>query len=157
MIVAAIDSAELSGLAVVARDGDVEQLLWRAATKIRTAGDVTAVVHSLAGWLPDVVAIEEPFFIPRAPAAGVALNRLLGRWLQAFERDARVGVVTIPASMWQPRMLPSFTPRMRSAERKAAAVRLVRDRFDVEATEDEADAIALALYVARNVSTRRVP
>jgi hypothetical protein len=80
----------------------------------------------------------------------MALARLLGRWLQEFEDRARLGVVTIPPSIWQPAVLPGFSPRMPSAARKVAAQLLVRQRFEVDVTADEADAIAIGLYVARN-------
>ena len=77
--------------------------------------------------------------------------RLLGRWLQALD-TAGLTAVTIPASMCQPPTLPGFTVRMRSAERKAAAVLLARQRFAVDVTEDEGDAISLALYAATHAS-----
>ena len=150
MIVAAVDSAELSGLAVVARSADAgERLLMHDTAVIKTAADVTATVARLADWRPDIVAIEEPFAHRRSPIAGMTLARLLGRWLQAFEL-AGLGTVSIPASMWQTGTLPGFTPRMKSPQRKAAAVALVRNLFGVDVGPDEADAIGLALFTLRH-------
>ena len=58
MIIAGIDSAELCGLAVLSHEPTGDCLLWRAAVRIQTAGDVTAAVHQLAGYAPDLVAVE---------------------------------------------------------------------------------------------------
>src|SRR5262249_45802037 len=121
----------------------------------RTADDVTAAVHALAAFAPDVVAVEEPF-IGRNPDTGLVLARLLGRWLQVFE-TVRLGVVTVPVGLWQPATLPGFSTRMRSAERKAAAQLLARQRFGVDASADEADAIAIALYTLAHVTIRKAP
>lgn len=153
MIVVGIDSAETSGLAVVVRDGAGERLLFHGSTQIRTAADVAAVVDQLAAYAPDLVAVEEPFVHPAQPLAGLVLARLCGRWLQALEGRG-LATVTVPASMWQTRVLPGITSRSRSPERKAAAVALAQQRFGVQVTEDEADAIALALYVVRNATRR---
>jgi hypothetical protein len=101
----------------------------------------------------DVVAVEEPFIHPKQPHAGLALSRLLGRWLQAFEGRGFT-CVTVPASMWQTAVLPGVTYRSKSAERKRAAVRFARERFGVVATEDEADAIAMACWVVRNATRK---
>jgi hypothetical protein len=80
----------------------------------------------------------------------MTLARLLGRWLQAFEHEVRLGCVTIPPSLWQPAVLPGFSSRMPSAERKAAAILLARERFDVNVGPDAADAIAIGIYTLRN-------
>jgi hypothetical protein len=151
MTVAGIDSAELSGIAVVARDRPGrERLVLSGVRRIRTAADVAAVVAELAAQAPDVVAIEEPFIHPRQPLAGLVLARLLGRWLQAFEGQG-ITCVTTPASLWQPAMLAGLMgPQALRAERKAAAQAWCRVTFGVVATEDQADAIAMATYVLRS-------
>ena len=154
MTVLGLDSAERTGYAVVVRDhGGRERLERHGTLTVRSAADVDAAASELAGAGPDVVAVEEPFIHPRNPATGLALARLLGRWLQAFEGRGFT-VVTVPASMWQPATLPGVTQRTRSAERKAAAVAFARERFNVEVGEDAADAIALAVFVARTATRR---
>jgi Holliday junction resolvasome RuvABC endonuclease subunit len=153
VIVLGLDSAEHTGFAVVERAGGAERLLRSGARPIRSAADVETAVAELAAGAPDVVAVEEPFVHPRNPATGLTLARLLGRWLQALEVRG-LATVTVPASMWQPGILAGVTRVTRSAERKRAAQALVRELFGVEAGEDEADAIAMAVWVARNASRR---
>ena len=114
---------------------------------------IIEAVDALALWRPDFVVVEEPFAHPRYPLTGMTLAKLCGRWVQELER-AGFGVVTVPPSMWQPAVLPGFTPRMRSAERKDAAQALALREFGVTVTPDEADAVGLALYAARNVRTK---
>lgn len=156
MVVVGIDSAELSGLAVVARDqGAREHLVHSGVAKVRVAADVEAIVARLAAYEPDVVAIEEPFVHPKMPLAGLVLARLCGRWLQAFESRG-LTCVTVPASMWQPNMLKGLIgPRATRPERKAAARIWVGASFNVDATEDQADAICMAAYVLRNASWKK--
>lgn len=154
MVVVAIDSAELSGFAVLVRHDDGREVLrHHGAETIRTAADVESLVGRLAAYRPDVVAVEEPFVHPRNPSTGLSLARLLGRWLQAIEGRG-ITAVTIPASMWQPAVLAGVNQRTRSAERKAAAVAFARERFEVEVGEDAADAIALAVFVARTATRK---
>jgi Holliday junction resolvasome RuvABC endonuclease subunit len=156
VIVLGLDSAEATGYAVVERDAAGERLVRYGVVPARpahAAADVAAAVAELAAVGPDVVAVEEPFIHPRNPSTGLVLARLLGRWLQALEARG-LTTVTVPASMWQPGVLPGVTWATRSAERKAAAVAFARERFGVQATEDEADAIALAVYVARTATRR---
>jgi Holliday junction resolvasome RuvABC endonuclease subunit len=156
-----IDSAELTGFAVVTRpSGGREELARSGVVTIRTAADVEAAVTDLTGrHAPDVVAIEEPFAHPKqGPVAGMALARLLGRWLQAFERRGCT-CVTIPACMWQPAILGGRSgligPRATRPERKAAAQTWVKATFGVELAEDEADAICMASYVLRSATWKR--
>jgi hypothetical protein len=98
VIVLGIDSAELSGFAVVARDPDGrERLEHHGVLTIRSAADVEAAIAALVVHAPDVVAVEEPFVHPRNPATGLTLARLLGRWLQAIEGRG-LAAVTIPST-----------------------------------------------------------
>lgn len=153
MIVAGIDSAEQTGWALVRRDEEGEHLLAYGIATVRLAADVERLAGELVTAAPDVVAVEEPFVHPRNFSTGLALARLLGRWLQAFEVRG-VTAVTIPASMWQRAVLAGVGGRTRSAERKAAAQAFVLERFGVEVGEDAADAIAMAVYVARTATRR---
>lgn len=153
MIVLGIDSAELSGFALVERLAGDERLIRYGAARVRTASDVERLAADLAAACPDLAAVEEPFVHPRNPGTGLALARLLGRWLQVFEARG-LTTVTVPASMWQTAVLPGVTNRTRSAERKAAAQAFARERFGVEACEDASDAIAMATWVARNAVPR---
>jgi Holliday junction resolvasome RuvABC endonuclease subunit len=154
MIVAGLDSAETTGFALVERkpSGD-EHLILYGAVPIRFGADVERLIAELSAACPDLVAVEEPFVHPRNPATGLSLARLLGRWLQVAETRG-LTTVTVPASMWQPRILPGITHRSRSAERKAAARAFALDRFGVAVTEDEADAIAMATWVARTAARK---
>jgi Holliday junction resolvasome RuvABC endonuclease subunit len=154
MIVLGIDSAELSGWARVERGSDeAERLIDHGTITVRTAGDVEAAVGQLVVGPLDVVAIEEPFYSPKFPGAGLQLSRLLGRWQQELERRG-LTTLTVPAAMWQTRILPGVTHRSRSAERKAAAQAFALERYGVKVGEDAADAIALATYVARTATRR---
>jgi Holliday junction resolvasome RuvABC endonuclease subunit len=157
VIVVGVDSAEFTGLAVVDRDSEGrEHLEHHGRVRIHTGADVEVAVAMLAGYQPDVVAVEEPFVHPRNPATGLALARLLGRWLQALDGRG-LTAVTVPASMWQPAVLAGVTRQTRSAERKQAARTFVRQGFGIEVGEDEADAIALATFIARTATRRPGP
>jgi Holliday junction resolvasome RuvABC endonuclease subunit len=155
MKVVGIDSAELSGLAVVARPaGGREQLVHSGVATIRTAADVERIASELAAYAPDVVAIEEAWSHPAHPRAGLALATLCGRWLQAFESRGFT-CVTIPASMWQPALLTGLMPsRAKRPQRKLAAQAWCLATFGIEATEDEADAVAIAAYTLRNATRK---
>lgn len=156
MIVVGIDSAELSGLAVVARPpGGREQLMLSKTARIRTAADIDQVVAELRGFAPDVVAVEEAF-VATYPGGnvhtGLALAVLQGRWQQAWE-SAGYPTVTVPPGMWRRGVLSGLLgSRARRAELKAAAQTWVRATFRAEVGEDEADAIALATFTLRNAS-----
>jgi Holliday junction resolvasome RuvABC endonuclease subunit len=153
LIVAAIDSAETSGLAVVNRDDHGESVFLHDTVRISGAADVEAAVSRLALHRPDLVVVEEPFVSPRFPGAGLSLSRLVGGWCQAAETRG-LTVVTIPAALWQPAVLVGINGRSRSAERKAASRAFVRGLFGLEVGEDAADAIGLAVYAARNASRK---
>lgn len=100
MRVLGIDSAELTGFAVVAREPGGRECLQRHGTlTVRSSGDVEAAVAKLAAAGPDVVAIEAPF-IRANVATGLSLATLLGRWLQEWERRG-APTVTVLASTWQ--------------------------------------------------------
>ena len=152
-MVLGLDSAELTGFAVVELEGGREVLKRYGTVHARSAAEVSAAVADLVVGPLDVVAVEEAFIHPKQPHAGLALSRLLGRWLQELETRG-LATVTVPASMWQTAILPGVTYRSKSAERKRAAVRFAGERFGVVATEDEADAIAMACWVVRNATRR---
>jgi Holliday junction resolvasome RuvABC endonuclease subunit len=149
--VLALDSAEVTGFAVVACENGTEVLLRHGAVTVKTASDVETAAGGLAREGAHLAVVEEPFVHPRNPATGLVLARLLGRWLQAFETKG-VPTATIPASMWQTKVLPGVTWRTRSADRKMAAVTFARATFGVDVSEDVADAIAMATWVVRNSS-----
>lgn len=156
MRVAAIDSApELSGLAVLGRDpGGRERLLHHRAAPALTCDDVDLVVAELLSYAPDLVALEDAFFSPKEPSAGLVLARLLGRWMQVFETRG-LTCVCIPAPMWRRGVLRGLLrPRAPRDECKRAAVTWARASFGVEVTHDEADAIGLGAYVLRNAIVR---
>lgn len=155
MIVLGIDSAELTGIAVVARlPGQRETLVRRATIPVRSAVDVGAAVAELASAAPDLVAIEAPF-VRLNPATGLALATLLGRWLQEWERRG-VRTTTVLASTWQSALLTGLIDRRSDrATRKAAAQRWARATFGVELPEDEADAAGIASWAIRRALGRR--
>ncbi|HVV50493.1 MAG TPA: hypothetical protein VHO06_12585 [Polyangia bacterium] len=150
MVIASVDSATTAGLAVVSRDPlrAVERLLFVDTIQIAGASDVTEAVAELALFGPDLFVVEQPF-LGRNPTTFLSLAETYGRWRQAIE-TAGYAMIGVPASMWQPRVLPGFTPRMRSAERKTAAIGLIRELFDRDLEENAADAACLGLYAARN-------
>lgn len=149
MIVLGIDSAEVTGFAVVVRDpGQRERLVRHGTLPIRTAADVGAAVTELAAAAPDVVAIEAPF-VRANPATGLALATLLGRWLQEWERRG-ARTTTVLASTWQIGLLAGFIDRRSDrAARKAAAQQWARATFGVNLPEDEADAAGIASWTLR--------
>jgi Holliday junction resolvasome RuvABC endonuclease subunit len=154
VIVAGIDSAELTGFAVVvAEPGGRERLLRHGTLKIRKAADVERAVAELAGDRPDLVAIEAPF-IGVNVTTGLTLATLLGRWLQSWETRG-VPTTTATASVWQTGVLSGLiTPCSNRAERKAACRTWCKATFSgetrgVNLTEDEADAIGLATFAVR--------
>jgi hypothetical protein len=151
VIVLGIDSAELTGFAVVTSGpGGRETLLRHGVFKIRAAADVeVAVVDLVGGTLPDLVAIEAPF-IGQNVTTGLTLATLLGRWLQALEIRG-VPTTTVTANVWQIGILTGLiTQRSRRAERKAAACGWSKATFGVALSEDEADAAGIATWALRH-------
>jgi len=147
MIVVGLDSAELTGYAVVAA-GPRERLTHHGTFTISGAADVEQAVATLAAMKPDLVAVEAPYVRLNA-ATGLTLAVLLGRWLQAWERRG-VATATVLASTWQIQILGGLVDRRSDrATRKRAARLWTRSTFAVELGEDEADAAGIATWAAR--------
>ena len=122
-----------------------DRVIRRGTCFVAAYHDVERAADEVATFAPSLVAIEEPF-VRVNPATGLYLARLLGRWLQAFERRG-LPTATVLASTWQPVVLGTrITTRTPSAMRKAAAVAWARERFGVDLPEDEADAAGIAAW-----------
>ena len=149
MTVLGIDSAELTGFALVSKGpGASERLLRHGTMHIRTAADVEAAVAEFAPHAPDVVAVEAPFVRANA-ATGLTLAVLLGRWLQEWERRGATAV-TVLASTWQIALLTGLIDgRSKRDQRKRAARTWAQAAFGEDLSEDEADAACIASWALR--------
>jgi Holliday junction resolvasome RuvABC endonuclease subunit len=158
MIVAGIDSAELTGYAILESGSACLALLRHGAVKISTGADVELVATELATAGAHLLAVEAPFVKPAArggnPHSALELATLVGRWLQAAEVRA-IPTGTVLASTWQPAILKGDRWAPREA-RKAAAVRWAAVTFGVTLTEDEADAACIAAWAIRHQQPARL-
>jgi Holliday junction resolvasome RuvABC endonuclease subunit len=144
-VVIGVDSAERTGFAVLAD----ARLVRHGVADIASAADVERTADLLALHRPDLVCVEAPFVRVNA-ATGLTLARLLGRWLQAFERRD-IPTATVLASTWQPIVLVGrMTPRTKGPDRKLAAQAWALETFGLELPEDEADAAGIAAWAARH-------
>jgi Holliday junction resolvasome RuvABC endonuclease subunit len=155
VIVLGIDSAPAkTGWALVERKGSKEALLASGVL-----GNVDAkVVREFAGAInsgtqrPELVAIEDVYYddekIKDIRVVKV-LSRLVGRWLQEFD-TAGFESRLVMASVWQRGVLQGLITQVsKRADRKKAAKMFVRATYGATCGEDEADAIAMATWVAR--------
>jgi len=148
-----------TGIAVVAM-GDApgtERVL--TTTRVRTSprdGTDTYRARNIAGecvsiarvFSPQVIGLEMPYLDPaKAKNASLRLSRL-GAIIEAALADAGYEVVQVAAATTGSML--GIKPRTQRADRKAQAIAAVARRYGVEATEDEADAIGVALGAFRN-------
>jgi Holliday junction resolvasome RuvABC endonuclease subunit len=162
VIALGIDCATHSGWAVVERKDRRESLLGRGVLDLSGSAGLPAEV--LASFVRRLnaevplsalpVAIELPY-LARGKSMNVVvlrtLARLCGRWEQALGAYG-ADVELVMADAWQRRILGRFGGRKR-AERKKAAKLWAAGTFGVRLTEDEADAVAIAVDLLRERDT----
>jgi Holliday junction resolvasome RuvABC endonuclease subunit len=150
VIAVGIDCATTTGWAIVERKGGRETLRGHGILKLNTPH-----VWNPIAWLalqarpwggpwPDVVAIELPW-LGKNPHTLEVLARYCGRFEQAFTSTP---TRLVKASEWQSKILGRFGGKKR-AGLKRAAVLWVKGTFGVDVSDDEADAIGLAVYALR--------
>lgn len=140
-VIVGVDSAELSGIVVLSGS----QIIRRGTCKAVDWTAVERAADAIAAFRPGLVAVED-CFVRVNNETGLVLARLLGRWLQAFERRG-LATVTVLASTWQPVILAGrMTTRTRGPDRKRAAIAWALETFGVELAEDVADAAAIAWW-----------
>jgi Holliday junction resolvasome RuvABC endonuclease subunit len=150
VIAVGIDCATTTGWAIVERTGGRETLRGHGIIKFNTP-HVWKPIAWLAlqarpwgGPWPDVVAIELPW-LGKNPHTLEVLARYCGRFEQAFTSTP---TRLVKASEWQSKILGRFGGKKR-AGLKRAAVLWVKGTFGVDVSDDEADAIGLAVYALR--------
>lgn len=139
MIVLGIDSASTSGWALL----DGERILERGTIDARDPKRIdTLAAFVCAKARPDLVAIEDNFLGVNVNVVKV-LSRIVGRFEMVF---AVRGVPTelVMASIWQKAILAGLP----GGTKKACAT-WVRATYGITVGEDTADAIGLAVFVAR--------
>lgn len=148
MIVAGIDSAARTGIAIVSSDGRRERLLWHAVREVHDAADIAELVAEVAERGVHLIAIESAY-LGINPRTALALGERVGRWLQQIERTGGRATCVSP-SIWQSGILLGLiAARSTRAVRKRAARQWARATFGVELGEDEADATGIATWAAR--------
>lgn len=150
MIAVGIDCATTTGWAIVERVAGRETLKGHGLLNLKRPDPWNPVAwlalqsRPLGGPGPDVVAIELPW-LGKNPHTLEVLARYCGRFEQAF---AGVPTRLVSASEWQSKILGRFGGKKREGL-KRAAVLWAKGSFGVEVSEDEADAIGLAVFALR--------
>jgi Holliday junction resolvasome RuvABC endonuclease subunit len=140
-IAVGVDSAELTGIVAINR----ARIIYRESCTVSGWNDVERVADTVADLRPVVVAIEAPF-VRLNTATGLTLARLIGRWLQAFERRG-TSTTAVLASTWQPIVLAGrMTTTTPGPARKLAAIAWALETFGIELPGDEADAAGIAAW-----------
>jgi Holliday junction resolvasome RuvABC endonuclease subunit len=151
-VIVGVDSAERTGIAVICG----ARILRRGLCEVNDWQAVERAADTIATFKPEVVAIED-VFVRLNNSTGLVLSRLLGRWLQAFERRG-LATVTVLASTWQPVILAGrMTTRTPGPERKLACIAWALERFGIALPEDQADACAIAAWAQRSGLGPRTP
>jgi Holliday junction resolvasome RuvABC endonuclease subunit len=92
------------------------------------------------------LAVVEDAFIGKNSHSALSLAKKIGRWQEAFCL-AGIQCVLVKASEWQSALL-DINARTPGADRKALAISLARNMFDLGLDEHSADAALLAHYGA---------
>jgi Holliday junction resolvasome RuvABC endonuclease subunit len=151
MIALGIDCATCSGWARIERIGGRERMLDHGVLKLADPAEAWRAIAGLAAHTPspDVVAVELPYVDKNIDTA-IKLALLAGQFKQAFGSTGAV-VELVRASQWQAAILGRFGGGKR-ADRKKAAKIWARAVFDLQLSEDEADAAAVATWAARRAA-----
>lgn len=147
-IVLGLDSASTTGWALVQGEKLLEHGLVNASERRRQD---TLAAYVCSRHRPDIAVIEDNYFGKNVDVVKV-LSRIAGAWELAF---AVRGVDTrlVMGSVWQKALLTGLIDNGSvSAARKAACARWVKATYGLKVSEDEADAIGLATYVAREMA-----
>lgn len=70
---------------------------------------------------------------------------------QLFEKD--IGFTIVESTAWK--SYCSVRGRKR-AEQKASAIQMVKDKFNIEVSEDEADSIGIGIWAVNNISEKEL-
>lgn len=149
MIAVGIDCATTTGWAIVERVAGRETLKGHGLINLKRSDPWNPITQLANESMriegePDVVAIELPW-LGKNPHTLEVLARYCGRFEQAF---AGTPTRLVRASEWQSKILGKFGGKKR-AQLKRAVVLWVKGSFGVDVSEDEADAIGLAVYALR--------
>jgi len=152
-IVLGLDVAATTGYALIRQTPTGPKVLAYGAAPARTAADVqnalTMALAVLGDERPARCAIEAGYCGPNV-RTGLQLAELRGRFRQLLEL-AGVECELIAPSAWRKTQLVT-PPKSKRAELKRAARAAVKERFGIEATADEADAVLLACHAASSAS-----
>lgn len=130
-----IDPGNKCGIAILDSDGQIVCVdTWTGKSPFEILPD-----YDLRGVR---LAVIENVFIGRNSHSALSIARKVGRWQEALEQRG-IQCVFPTASEWQAALLP-ITGRTPSADRKALAISLCRNMFDLELDEHSADAALLA-------------
>jgi len=144
VLILALDSASTTGWALL----EGELLIARGTVDASDLLRLDAFARNIcAKGRPDLVVIEDNFVMrgkKANPNVMKILSRIVGAWQLAFAVRGVATEVVMP-NIWQRGVLGKFA---KGGTKKAAAL-WVRATFGVTASEDEADAIGLAVHVAR--------
>jgi Holliday junction resolvasome RuvABC endonuclease subunit len=147
-IILGLDSATRTGWALVQGEKLLEHGVVNGADRKRQ--DLLAV-YVCGKARPDLVVIEDNYFGKHVDVVKV-LSRIVGAWELCF---AVRGVDTelLMASTWQRELLTGLISNgSKSDHRKKACALWVKQTYGVRVSEDEADAIGIATWVARRES-----
>lgn len=146
MIIVGLDAASRTGFAVLERAAGRERVHAAGVLEV-SPGNVEAFA---AKWAPQVelVVVEDPYLRENVKTLKV-LAGIAAVWQHAFEfRSVRVERCT--AQSWQTGILTGLiTGRAKREERKAAAQLWALRAFLLELPEDAADALGMAVWIAR--------
>ena len=147
MKILGLDSASLTGWALL----DGERLIERGTVKADEPIKISEFATRLAtsDYLrPDLVVIEDSYLGENVVTVKL-LSRILGRWEQAFSTYGVPSEIMM-ADTWQQHVLAGLiTRKSKREERKAACRQWVHITYGIRVTEDVADAIGIATWVAR--------
>lgn len=158
----AVDPAKCSGIAlVVPTVGRGDVVRYRLArwgrvkpTTTRAARDVLREALELREGHELEAAIELQYIkseISKQSIISMVESRM--RW-QVLAESMGAHVELVQAQTWQTRVLGIRDRRTPRKLRKQAAQHVVRGALGIEATQDEADAICIALWALRDMSVR---
>jgi Holliday junction resolvasome RuvABC endonuclease subunit len=148
LIVFGVDAATSSGWAIVDSTAGKPRLVSYGVG----CGTDHAVVHDLVENAQrlgaQLGAIEAPY-VDKNPDTAIKLGVIVGRFAQELDR-AGIAWTGHKAQQWQQRLLNGLIALTSPREvRKRAAIQWVKATYGIDAREDEADAICLTTWKAK--------